>query len=245
MKKLFLLLVLLLFALPSYATYWYEFFHKSYVDLDTIQKTNNIGLVWVKSLNDNDIEPINNKKIWYTLSRIYIDLKNKKIGLKDAYFYDLNNNLVENYELEEFKWDIVIPSSMGEALYNIVYKYPRLKNFTDKQHWVKVTEDTYLDINSLLLTNSECCNMWLKMDAKNFTDVKRKTKYVKTFVSVNLIKHQAAILELKEYDVNNKLLKHQKFYNLNYKNIGEDGVLYSVVKFIDKLTDELNKQNNN
>lgn len=244
MKKFLLLLALLLMSMPAYATYWYEFAEKSYIDLDSVKKHNNIGFAWVKLLNNGDIEPINNKKVWYSMNTVYADLKNKKTAIKDIYFYDLENKKVDDISFETLDWSIIVPDSKGEKVYDILYKYPRLEKLTNEQNWVELYPGLELDIYSLLMTNSECCNMWIKMDAKNLTDVKRKTKYVKTFMSVNLVKRQAAFLELKEYDKYNRILNHKKYSNLNYQNVGEDGIVYYIIDYIYKLSNMLDKSSN-
>lgn len=244
MKKFLLLLALWLMSMPAYATYWYEFSEKAYIDLDSIKKSNNIGFAWVKLLNNGNIEPINNKKVWYAMNTIYVDLKRQKTAIKDIYFYDLNNKKIEDHTFETLDWGIIIPDSMGESLYNIIEKYPRLEKLTNEQHWVELSPGLELDIYSLLMTNSECCNMWIKMDAKNITDVKRKTKYVKTFMSVNLVKRQAALLEVKEYDKNDRILSHKKDNSLSYSNIGEDGIVNYIIDYIYKLSNMLDKSSN-
>ena len=63
MKKILLLLALLFMSMPAYATYWYEFSEKTYIDLDSLQKTGDTAFAWVKTMNDGNIKPINNKKI--------------------------------------------------------------------------------------------------------------------------------------------------------------------------------------
>lgn len=242
MKKLILLLALLLCPLSVNATYWYEFAEKSYIDLDSIKKSNNIGFAWVKLLNNGDFEPVNNKKIWYSMNTVYADFKNKKTAIKDIYLYDLEHKIVDDTSFETLNWDIIVPDSKAEKLYDILYKYPRLEKLTNEQRWVELYPGIELDVYSLLMTNSECCNMWVKMDAKNITDLKRKTKYVKVFMSVNLVKRQAAFLEIKEYDKNDMLLNHKKYTNLTYQNIGEDGIVYYIIDYIYKLSNLLEQK---
>ena len=245
MRKLILLLALLLCPLSVNAAYWYEFAENSYIDLDSLQKNNNYSYAWIKLLNKGTFEPINNKKVWYGLNTIYVDLKNKKTAIKDMYFYDTDNKMLENYTVDSLIWEIIVPDSMAESLYEIVNKYPCLETPKDTPYWVNITEDTQIDINSLLLTNSNCINVWLNMDAKYLTDVKRKTKYVKSFLSVNLEERKAAVIEIKEYDKNNMILRHQKFSNLNYQAIGEDGVLNIAIDYILKLAESLEKGKTN
>lgn len=244
MKKFLLLLALLLMSMPAYATYWYEYSHKSYIDLDSLKKNNNIAFVWVKILNDGNYEPINNKKVWFTQNSMYIDLKNKQTALKDVYYYDLNNKVIDSYTFDKTQWNTIVPDSMGEDLYNIINKYPRIKTFTNEQEWYAITDDIYIDINSLMLTNSHCSNMRLRMPAENIANLKNKTKYVEAFMSVNLDKRQAALVELKQFDKNKKFLKQTKYPYLNYVQIGEPNAINTAIDFIFKLSEMLDKPSN-
>ena len=244
MKKLLLLLALLFLSMPAYATCWYEYSPKAYIDLDSLQKRGNIAIVWVKLLNDGNIKPIDNKKIWFTQNSMYIDLKNKKTAIKDAYFYDLNRNQVQGYTLEQLQWDVIVPDSMGDLLYEVVEKYPRINTFTSEHEWYKIEENIQIDINSLMMTNSECCNMWLRMPAENIANLKSKTKYVEAFLSVNLAKRQATVIELKQYNKNKQLLKQTKFQYLNYVEVAETNAINKAIDFIFKLSEMLDKPSN-
>ena len=136
-------------SVPANATYWYEFSEKTYIDLDSLQKTGDTAFAWVKTMNDGNIKPINNKKISYSLSTLYIDLISKKMALKDAYFYDSNNNQVDESSREKLYWDVIIPGSIGDSLYEVVKKYPRFDKVTDEELWVDIDELTKLDVFSL------------------------------------------------------------------------------------------------
>jgi hypothetical protein len=243
MKKLLLLLALLFLSMPAYATYWYEYSHKAYVDLDSLKKDKNTAFVWVKLLNDGNINPVNNKKVWFTKNSIYIDLKNKRTALKDLYYYDLNNNVIETYTFDKIKWDVIVPDSMGEYLYQIVKKYPRFDKATEEELWVNVDETTKLDVFSLLMTNSQCCNMWVITYPKKPKKPNAKARYVKGFLSVNLVEQKFAILEAIEYNKNGKVVKVHKSEDLNYIKDTDDS-LKPIIDYIYKLSNLLDKSSN-
>lgn len=243
MKKFIIaLFTLLLFQNCCLAVHWYEFANKSYIDLDTIEKNENgICKAWVKLLNDGNIEPIDNKKVWFTLNTIYIDLKNKKHAIKDIYFYDLNNKNISDVSANTLQWDVNIPGSLSEYLYDIVLKYPRFERVKNEEYWVNLSPGAQIDINSILMTNSECCNVSIRTNAKNLKDVKRKTVYVKYISSINLVKKRVALIDVVEFDKNNKVINEIKYNNLYYQPIGEDSLANDAIKFIYELVDKLEK----
>lgn len=244
MKKIILLLALLLCPLSANAAYWYEYAEKSYIDLDSLKKTNQYAFAWVKILNKGTFEPINNKKVWYVLNTIYVDFKNNKTAIKDVYFYDLDNKMLENYTLDELKWEIIVPDSMADSLYNVVDKYPRFETYAEKELWVDISDEIQLDILSLLMTNSECCNMWLKVYKKKPKTPNAKTKFVKTFLSVNLVENKFAVLDVIEYNKNGKIVKATKYDNLNYI-VDDENYMKPVVDYIKNLEKRLRQSNDN
>lgn len=132
MKNLFLLLLLLLFALPVCAANWKQIDDKEYVDLDSIEQYNeiynlrssNVQSFWIKSLNDKssyftDLEKRLDKKVWYNMTRYLVNCTNKTIGLKSITTYDLKGQTLENYEVSNYliEWSSVVPDSRGEGYY--------------------------------------------------------------------------------------------------------------------------------
>ena len=241
MKKLLLLLALLFLSMPAYATYWYEYSHKAYVDLDSLKKDKNTAFVWVKLLNDGDISPVDNKKVWFTQNSMYIDLKNKRTAIKDVYYYDLNNNQIKSYNLDKLQWDIIVPDTMAELLYETVKKYPRYEKVTEKELWVDIDEQTKLDVFSLLMTNSQCCNMWVITYPKKPKNPNAKARYVKGFLSVDLIEQKFAILEAIEYNKKGKVVKVHKSEELNYIKDTDDS-LKPIIDYINNLEKALQQQ---
>ena len=238
MKKLFLSLFVLLVLsniTPCFATYWYEFAEKSYIDLDSISKKNNLGFAWVKILNNGDIEPIGGEKIWYSLNTIYVDLKYKKISLKDVYYYGLKNNLLYNKKAEKPIWDIVVPASLADYLVETVKNYPKLKKFTDEEFWARLDETTYIDVFSLLMTNNECCNVRVK----TFTNKKQNSKYIISLLSINLVKQEVAIVEAELYNKKGKKIKHIGDGNLHYSSYKNEASFIAIEEFIKELSKEL------
>ena len=241
MKKFLLLLALWLISMPAYATYWYEYSHKAYVDLDSLIKDKNTAFVWVKLLNDGNINPVDNKKVWFTQNSVYIDLKNKKTAIKDVYYYDLNNNEIKSYNLDKLQWDIIVPDTMAELLYETVKKYPRYEKVTEEELWVDIDDQTKLDVFSLLMTNSKCCNMWVISYPKKPKKANAKTRYIKGFLSVNLIEQKCAILEAIEYNKKGKVVKVHKFEELNYIK-DTDNSLKPIIDYINNLEKALQQQ---
>lgn len=245
MRKLILLLALLLCPLSANAAYWYEFAEKSYIDLDSLKKVNGYGYAWVKLLNDGSMPNVNDKKIWFCQNTIYVDLKNKKTAYKDVFIYDLKGNKIESYTFDNLEWNIIIPDSVAENLYNLIDKYPQIKTFTNENSWVEIAENIQIDINSLMLTNSECTNMRLIMPANNIGNLKKKTKFVEAFMSVNLEKREVALVELKEYDKNKKYLNSKKYSDLNYVHIPETNAINTAINVILKMAKKLEQEGNN
>jgi hypothetical protein len=227
-------------SMPAYATYWYEYSPKAYIDLDSLQKSNNMAFAWVKLLNDGNIDSIDNKKIWFTQNTMYIDLKNKKTAIKDAYFYDLKGNQVKSYSLEKIQWDVIVPDSMGQYLYEIVKKYPRFEKVTEEELWVDIDEQTKLDVYSLLMTNSKYCNMWLKVYKKKPKKPEVKCRYIKAFLSVNIVDNTLAVIETIEYNKKGSVVKSTKFDNLNYIR-DEEYLTKPIIDYIYKLSNMLDK----
>ena len=103
MKKILLLLIFIMITfLPSFCaqqedeTQWMKVAENSYIDLDGVMGTEDIyGFSFLlKAYNKGQYEPVNGKKVWYTLSQYTIDCANKKykIGVIDSYGF--KNNFV-------------------------------------------------------------------------------------------------------------------------------------------------------
>jgi hypothetical protein len=244
MKKVLVLLAMFGFALQANATYWYEFAHKSYVDLDSLKKSKDMAFIWVKLLNEGDVAPIENQKIWYTLNTMYVDLKNKKTALKEIYYYDLSHNKVDSYNVEQLQWDTIVPESRADFLYNVVEKYPRFEKITEEELWVDVDEQTQLDVFSLLMTNSNCCNMWVKVYKKKPKKPQAKCKYFKALLSVDLVENKFAVIESIEYNKKGKVVKINKYKDLTYTP-DDDNSIKPLVDYINNLTKLLKERETN
>lgn len=94
---------MLLFCLPAISkpqqdedTTWQKVAENNYINTDGIMGTQDIyGFSFVlKAYNKGQYEPVNGKKIWYTLSQYTIDCAKQKykIGIIDSYGY--NNNFI-------------------------------------------------------------------------------------------------------------------------------------------------------
>jgi hypothetical protein len=243
MKKILFTLLVLFFSMPAYATCWYEFCEKCYVDLDSLTKTNGVVSVWTKKLNTGNVEPVKNKKIWFTTQKMYINLKTKKLAIKEVYWYDLNGENVDYFQDEKLYWDTIAPDTVAYFLYDVVYKYPRLKKFTEKELWVNIDDKTKLDVLSLLMTNSNCCNASIIAYAKKPKRPNDKVRYVKAFLSLDLVEQKCAIIEAIEYNKKGKIVKVKKYDNLNYIR-DEENSFKPIIDYILNLSKELENKKN-
>lgn len=82
---------------------WIEIRNKLYIDNNLakfIENTYNTkALVRVKTLNNKDITPINNKKIWYKEGLYYIDCLEGVIIASGENYYDTNGNIITNKKM--------------------------------------------------------------------------------------------------------------------------------------------------
>ena len=142
MKKIFILFIIVFIAYPVSAADWKQIEDKSYIDVSSIKQYNdpdtyskkqynrNEKEFWIKSLNDKssyytDWEVTYNKKIWYQISKNIIDCNNRTIATKSLAIYDIEGNIIDNYDVEHILLNRkdIIPETRGEDWYNIVCKY--------------------------------------------------------------------------------------------------------------------------
>ena len=124
MKKLLLLIMLLFFSTPAFASNWYEYSKNSYIDLHSIKKNGHIIYFWQKHINNGKIPDVNNKKVAFAMDVTYFDLKNKKEAIKEAYFYGLDNRPIEHISVDNLEWEFIVPDSKSDKLFNAVSEYP-------------------------------------------------------------------------------------------------------------------------
>ena len=124
MKKFLLLLVLLFVSIPVFASNWCEYSKNSYIDLSSIKKVGNITYFWQKHINNGKMRDINGKKVAFAMDVTYFDMKNKKVAVKEIYFYGLDNKLIQHHSIDNMQWDFIVPDSKFDNLYNVVDNYP-------------------------------------------------------------------------------------------------------------------------
>lgn len=97
MKRIFWLLIIPFLSVAAFATddmQWIQLDSNNYVNADGIVGTEDIyGFSFLlKSYNKGQYEPVNGKKIYYTLSQYTIDCSKRKykIGVIDSYGYSDN-----------------------------------------------------------------------------------------------------------------------------------------------------------
>ena len=124
MKKFLLLLVFLFVSIPVFASNWCEYSKNSYIDLSSIKKNGHITYFWQKHINNGKMRDINGKKVAFAMDVTYFDMKNKKVAVKEIYFYGLDNKLIQHHSIDNMQWDFIVPDSKFDNLYNVVDNYP-------------------------------------------------------------------------------------------------------------------------
>lgn len=119
MKK-FLLLMLLLVCLPSFAANWVQYSKKGWYDISTWQRKGYIVSAWFKDLNDGTMKPIDNKKVWYGMGYWEANCGERKINLKSLTIYGLKGEILGSNSWNYPDWQDVVPESKGELKYYIL-----------------------------------------------------------------------------------------------------------------------------
>lgn len=140
MKKIVFLFVLLLVSMPSFASNWFQLDEKNYIDLESIEQyknqwgENQYGKYsfWLKSLNDKsarftDVEKVLKKKIWYQMQNFVVDCNQKSIGLNEFVTYDVQNNVLGDYNHSYIDYMKIVPDSRGESWYYLICKPKQFK----------------------------------------------------------------------------------------------------------------------
>lgn len=129
MKKILILALLLIFSSPVFATNWFEFFDKQYIDIETIKLDNDIVSFWVKKYNQNkrDKLPVINKKYLYSVDKWNINCKEEKSKIVAINVYDLKENLIY-FNNVVFDWNEIIPNTYAEGYYRLFCLAPYKDN---------------------------------------------------------------------------------------------------------------------
>jgi hypothetical protein len=125
MKKVYLLLLILIFGfLPVFSaqhendTEWVKVAENNYINPDGIIGLENIyGFSFLlKAYNKGQYEPVNGKKIWYTMSQYTLDCAKQKykIGVIDSYGFK-DNFINGDYNRYAQFQPIVQGSAVGEV----------------------------------------------------------------------------------------------------------------------------------
>lgn len=120
MKKFLVILLLVIFTLPIYATNWKEIYPKIYIDYDSWDYSNGLTTVWVKSLNPGNWDLMDNKKVWYSLDRIQFDCTQKFYSFKFISSYDLKGSVIDSVTVQYPKWNIIPPDTVIDMKYRAV-----------------------------------------------------------------------------------------------------------------------------
>lgn len=82
--------------------------------------------VWVKTVFDEAYaQKTGQENVGYTMTKVYLDFANKKIGTSKHYVYNKNGEIIETLPAE--KPEDIIPSTIGEDLANAVDSYVRTR----------------------------------------------------------------------------------------------------------------------
>lgn len=120
MKYYLVLFFFFLFSLPSLGANWVGT-PKLYIDKDSFEtyykNGNKYVSVWIKMLNKGQFEPINNKRIWYTISKAHVDCSNKKIGFTSTAYYGLDRYVLYSDDTQYPDFYDIPPESLGEVVW--------------------------------------------------------------------------------------------------------------------------------
>lgn len=126
MKKILICIIMLFFAMPSFAEYdpietsnpeWVQISKKVWADNNMAKFVEGTdyrqALITVKILNDNNIPRIKNRKVWYKQGLYVLDCWENKIIVSKLFYYDLNAQLLTSIKsnakmpIENYEKDIV------------------------------------------------------------------------------------------------------------------------------------------
>lgn len=130
-NKLFILILTFLVTLNfAIAADWVQIAEKTYLDASSLSQfkyfDNDVYYsIWAKNLNNGtdlwkQLEKINGKKIWYNKTLWVVNCSKKEIGTKSSVMYDINENVIYNYEPLYPDWSSIVPETMGEVIYTLV-----------------------------------------------------------------------------------------------------------------------------
>ena len=85
--------------------------------------------------------------------------------------------------------------------------------------------------------------MWIMAYHKKPKKPNAKVRYVKALLSVNLVDQKYAIIETVEYNKKGEVVKVKKYDDLSYRD-DYDNSLKSIIGYINRLNNELEKPNN-
>lgn len=125
------LLITLIFANIAFAAEWMEIYSKTYLDVSSIKNGEDgygeykktYRYAWLKKLNNGNVKPVNNQKVWYILYYDKYDCTNRKTALQAAYDYNLKGEVIDSYISPIDSWLDVIPDTIGEIAFNAVCSY--------------------------------------------------------------------------------------------------------------------------
>ena len=121
MKKILILLLICLVGLEVFASEWAELSDKKYIKIEKYQD----GKVfyWVKALNDGRFEPINKKTVNHKMSYFSSNCSNNTMAIISSYSYDMEGNVISNFNDAYYMFEPVVPQSIGETMHKYVCGY--------------------------------------------------------------------------------------------------------------------------
>lgn len=121
MKKfIFLIIGVLILALPVLAADWKEIFEKKYIDFETITVNDYDKTIrfWEKALRKDVNDKYDGKPYWYTMSKFAISCSSKQSRIEAFAIYDLKGKILysDNYKPE---WNEIFPDTYADGYYRL------------------------------------------------------------------------------------------------------------------------------
>lgn len=134
MKKFLIIILLLFFVSPVFASEWFEIFEKLYIDMSSLEVNPNKNTInfWVKALRKDSKDTFPNREgkeipYWYSINKWSLDCNNKKTRIEISAIYDLNGKVIYSDEYIP-EWNTIIPDTYAEGFYRLFCIIPFEEN---------------------------------------------------------------------------------------------------------------------
>lgn len=129
MKKIIVLFLLLIFAVPVFASQWFQIFEKQSIDMESINTygKQNIIKFWVKAEPKDKTQKYLDKEYSYVLSYFALSCKDKKSRIESIIIYDKNLKILHS-DNDVPNWENIIPDTYSDGYYKAFCLIPFKKN---------------------------------------------------------------------------------------------------------------------